>query len=119
MDNLAKPAERTSVFISYSRKDDAFAEVLRAALLKRGFEAFLDKEDILPGEDWRARLEGLIVAADAVVFVLSPDSVSSQHCAWEVDRTCELKKILVPIRWRTVPDDAVPVALAAAQRGAI
>ena len=49
-----------SVFISYSRKDYAFAEKLRAALIAAGFEAYLDKEDILPGEPWRARLEQLM-----------------------------------------------------------
>src|SRR5262252_11194133 len=96
------------VFISYSRVDGVFAEKLRAALIARGLEAYLDKEDILPGEPWRARLEGLILAADAVVFVISPDSVGSEHCRWEVERTLELTKNLVPLLWRAIPSEAVP-----------
>jgi TIR domain len=43
----------TRVFISYSRKDGAFAEALRDALIARSFEAYLDKHDIAPGEPWR------------------------------------------------------------------
>jgi hypothetical protein len=70
---------RARVFISYSRKDGAFAERLHGAIIATGFESYLDKDDILPGEPWRKQLEGLILAADAVVIVISPDSVSSEH----------------------------------------
>jgi WD40 repeat protein len=109
----AKSPKRASVFISYSRKDGPFAEQLREALIDRGFQAYLDREDILPGENWRARLEGLIVAADAVVFIISPDSIASAHCQWEVDRAHELNKIIAPARWRLVADDKWPKVLAA------
>ncbi len=85
------------VFISYSRKDGAFADRLRVALIERGYDANLDREDIAPGEAWRARLEGLIIAADAVVYVISPDSLRSEHCVWEVERSLELKKTLSPL----------------------
>ena len=81
---------KTKVFISYSRVDGAFAEKLRSALIMRGFEAYLDKEDILPGEPWRARIDGLILAADAIVFVMSPSSIASEICSWEVGRALEL-----------------------------
>jgi hypothetical protein len=101
MTNDIRRAQRSMrVFISYSRKDAAFAELLRAGLNERGFDAYLDRQDILPGEDWRRRLDGLILAADAVVFVISPDSLASKHCAWEVERALELNKILTPLRWR-------------------
>ena len=89
----AKP--KTRVSISCSRIDEAFAQKLRDALQARGFAAYLDTKDILPGEAWRARLEGRILAADAVVFVISPDSVArwdlpppdKSVCAWELRRT--------------------------------
>jgi hypothetical protein len=48
-----------------------------------------------------------------VVFVISPDSVASETCRWEVARTLELGKALVPLLWRAVPDGAVPAGLAA------
>ena len=70
---LSEAAAKSHVFVSYSRKDSSeFADGLAAALEERGFDAFLDKQDILPGEDWKARLGGLIAAADTVVFLLSP-----------------------------------------------
>jgi TIR domain len=48
---------KTKVFISYSRVDGAFAEKLRSGLIARGFEAYLDKEDILPGERYSRRTQ--------------------------------------------------------------
>src|SRR5262245_16936719 len=65
------------VFISYSRKDEDFAEDLLAGLVVAGFEPYLDKRDIVAGEDWAGRLGRLIESADTVIFVISPDAVAS------------------------------------------
>ena len=69
------------VFISYSRKDEDFAQELLAGLQLVGFEPYLDKHDIAAGEDWEAGLGRLIESADTVVFVISPDAVASERCA--------------------------------------
>lgn len=103
---------RMRVFASYSRKDGAFADKLRVALIERGLDAYLDREDIAPGEPWQARLEALIIAADAVGYAISPDSLRSEHCVWEVERSLELKKTLSPLLWRPVEDIAAPARLA-------
>jgi formylglycine-generating enzyme required for sulfatase activity len=99
------------VFISYSRKDEDFAEELLTGLALLGFQPYLDKHDIVAGEDWEARLGRLIEAADTVVFVISPDAVASERCAWEVERTIVLKKRLLPIVWRRVDEAQVPSRL--------
>ncbi len=104
-------ASKLKVFISYSRKDEDFAQELLAGLELAGFEPYLDKHDIAPGEDWEARLDRLIVAADTVVFVISPDAIGSDRCAWEVNRTVERKKRILPIVWRRVDEAQVPPRL--------
>jgi hypothetical protein len=83
----APTGDRAKVFVSYSRKDAGFAQMLVAALAERGFDSFLDKTDIAPGEPWKERLAGLIAAADTVVFTVSPDSVASTICAWELEES--------------------------------
>ena len=87
-----KNQKKTKVFISYSRKDDSFSETLRDRLLENGFEAYLDRHDILPGEPWKERLGGLIAAADTVVFCMSPNSLGSKMCDWEVNEAERLGK---------------------------
>lgn len=108
---MAVADRKLKIFISYSRKDSAFAEELLAGLELTEFDAFLDKHDIAAGEDWERRLTRLIESADTVVFVISPDSVGSPRCAWEVDKTIATGKRLLPIVWRPVEEPQVPVPL--------
>jgi hypothetical protein len=75
-------AEKLKVFISYSRRDASdFADELVSDLELAGFAPYLDRHDIAAGEDWEARLGGLILEADTVVFVVSPEAVKSERCA--------------------------------------
>ena len=105
-------AEKLKVFISYSRKDSAeFADELVAGLELAGFAPFLDRHNIAAGEDWEARLGGLIAQSDRVVFVISPEAVKSRQCRWEVDRAAELSKRLLPVIFKSVPDHDIPEKL--------
>src|SRR6516225_9168984 len=108
--------EKLKVFISYSRKDSAeFADELVAGLEYGGFAPFLDRHDIAAGEDWEARLGGLIEQSDTVVFVVSPEAVKSDRCVWEVDRTIELSKRLLPVIFKPVPEHDIPKKLSRLQ----
>jgi hypothetical protein len=74
----AEVQPKAKVFISYSRKDMVFADKLEAALKVRGFEPLIDRSEIYAFEDWWTRIEALISRADTVVFLLSPDAVTSE-----------------------------------------
>jgi formylglycine-generating enzyme required for sulfatase activity len=102
---------KTRVFISYSRKDMAFADRLESALKGRGFEVLIDRQEIYAFEDWWKRIQALIGQSDTVVFVLSPDSVKSDVALKEVAHAASLNKRFAPIVCRHVEDSAVPEAL--------
>lgn len=107
------PSEQLRVFISYSRRDCAvFAEDLVDGLELAGFSALLDRQDIAAGEDWEKRIESLIAESDTVLFVLSPESVRSKVCEWEVSRALEQSKRIVAVVAIPVPDSDVPASLA-------
>src|SRR5262245_3342339 len=101
-------AKRTRVFISYSRTDRDFAETLRDRLVSDGIDAFLDVHNIVKGEPWRERLQNLIFAADAVLFLISPDSVASEVCDWEVNEAERLAKRVLPTVCRPTKDEDIP-----------
>lgn len=108
----ATPQEKLRVFISYARGDAGdFAEYLVVALKLAGFDAYLDRHDIAKAEDWEQRLGDLIAKSDTVVFVITPKSVKSPRCKWEVVRTVEFGKRLVPVQWIEVPEVEIPVEL--------
>src|SRR6516164_4774785 len=88
---------KARIFISYSRKDMAFADRLEAALKTRGFEPLIDSTEIYAFEDWWKRIEALISRADTIVFVLSPDAVASDVSLKEVTHAASLNKRFAPI----------------------
>jgi formylglycine-generating enzyme required for sulfatase activity len=101
--------QKLKVFISYSRRDSSdFAEELVAGLELAGFAPFLDRHDIAAGEDWEARLNGLVQQADTIVFVISPESTKSERCAWEIDKAAAETKRVLPIIFKSVPDSDIP-----------
>jgi TIR domain len=113
MAKLARQADdRIKVFISYSRRDLPFAQRVVAALEVRGLAPKLDTRDLPDLENWRRELLSFIREADAVVFIVSPNSVESRECAWEVAQVAELNKRLAPIVLERVPDDRIPEAIA-------
>src|ERR1700720_3609562 len=103
--------QKARIFISYSRKDMAFADQLEAALKARGFEPLIDRTEIYAFEDWWKRIEALISRADTVVFVLSPDAVASDVALKEVAYAASLNKRFAPIVCQRVEDRAIPEAL--------
>ncbi|HTV10537.1 MAG TPA: toll/interleukin-1 receptor domain-containing protein [Acidimicrobiales bacterium] len=104
------------VFISYARKTEtAFVDRLQDALSAKHFTCWVDREGIFPSSPWRAEIEQAILEADALVFVISPESVESTYCRQELDRALGLGKRLIPVLARDVPDDQIPPALAALQ----
>jgi tetratricopeptide (TPR) repeat protein len=102
----------SSVFISYSRKDAEFVDRLEAGLIEQGFAPKVDRAEIVAFEEWWKRIEELIVKADTIVFVLSPDAVLSKICRQEVAFAASLKKRFAPIVCRSVDANMVPEELA-------
>jgi formylglycine-generating enzyme required for sulfatase activity len=98
--------------VSYSRHDvEAVTRIVEALKRFDNITVFKDTEDILPTEEWRRRLEGLIVAADTIVFCLSPNSVASEVCAWEVATAERLNKRIAPLVIERVDSPSVPDGL--------
>ncbi len=106
---VSRPA---TVFLSYSRADEAFANDLQTRLEATGrVKVLIDTNEILPAEQWWARLESLIRGADAVVFVLSPRSAGSTVCHDEVSFAERLNKRIIPVVLERVGDRQAPPAL--------
>jgi len=109
---MAGVTETLRVFISYARSDaSAFADELMAGLEAAGFDPFLDRHDIVPGEDWETRLGKLLQQADTVVYILTPASIASERCAWEVDRAAALSKRVLPVVAIEVSEQQTPEKL--------
>lgn len=92
----------TDIFISYSRKDKAFVRKVFDALESRGYEIWVDWQDIPLTADWWREIQKGIDSANHFIFVISPDSISSEVCNDEIDYALSNNKRFVPLLYRDI-----------------
>lgn len=101
----------SSIFISYSRKDKPVAERICAALAERSRDVWIDWEDIPPTAQWWREISQAIENADAFLFLISPNSVTSRVCKEEIAHAVALRKRLLPLVIRDTPAEKVAPSL--------
>jgi WD40 repeat protein len=101
------------VFISYSRRDLEFVKRLHASLIASGKDVWVDWQDILPTAEWLEEVFEGVESSDNFLFVITPDSLTSEVCARELGHALEQRKRLVPVVRRGVDRQPMPEALAA------
>jgi hypothetical protein len=72
------PESRVSVFIAYVEEDLVHARRLRDALTDAGYLPWLDKDQLLVGQNWPRSIERAIDLSDAVVACLSSRSLAKR-----------------------------------------
>nr|VFJ65969.1 MAG: TIR domain-containing protein [Candidatus Kentron sp. FW] len=91
------------LFISYSRRDLEPARTLAEDLgSNEDFEVKIDFRDLPFGEKFKPELSDLIRDCDTVLWLLTPDSVRSWWCQWELGEVARMHKRLVPVKLRDV-----------------
>lgn len=104
------PDFHLDAFISYSRHDLHFVKNLIEHLQSNSKRVWLDKKNINYSDKWRDAIHSAIEAADNFVFVLSPDSVSSDYCQDELQYASAISKRLIPILFREVRELPLPLS---------
>ena len=64
-------------FISYCREEVAFVDDLSRELENRGINTWVDIRDLIPGSDWQSQLDEGVKNAEAVLLVVSKESMKS------------------------------------------
>jgi uncharacterized protein YjbI with pentapeptide repeats len=98
-----KAFEYYSCFISYSTKDEAFAQRLHADLQAKGVRCWFAPKDVAGGKKLYEQIDRAIRVHDKLLLVLSEHSIGSQWVMTEIRRTrkAELRdkrQKLFPIR---------------------
>jgi hypothetical protein len=109
---IGKAFEYYSCFISYSHRDEAFAQRLHADLQDKGVRCWFAPEDVKGGEKLYDQIDQAIRLHDKLLLVLSQHSIHSEWVMTEIRRArqAELRdgrRKLFPIRlvdWETIRD---------------
>ena len=68
-------SQSDSVFISYASEDFAAAKRLYRSLKDAGFNPWLDKENILPGQNWDSEIRDAIKSCRHIIILFSANLV--------------------------------------------
>ena len=86
------------LFFSYSRVDGfEFARKLAFDLKQRGFDVWIDQEDIKAGLQWDTEIEKALEGCDCLLFIETDKSVVSKHVLDEVHYALEQNKQVIPL----------------------
>src|SRR6516162_8378346 len=89
---IGQPIQFYSAFISYSTKDQDFAERLYADLRQKNVRVWLATEDLKIGDKFRTRINEAIRLHDKLLVVLSEHSVKSAWVEDEVENAFERER---------------------------
>jgi hypothetical protein len=101
---MEMPEPKYDVFISHSSQDREWVQEFTSALKDAGAAVWSDQE-ILPGEDWQARIETALRESRTLVVVLGPGSQESPSTMFEVGAAMADRKRIIPV---ILADDAEP-----------
>lgn len=68
---MPKEQRHLEVFLCHARSDQAAVRELYRCLVRDGVHAWLDREKLLPGQDWELEIRKAVRAADVVIICLS------------------------------------------------
>jgi WD40 repeat protein len=92
------------VFISYSSQDRDFVKQLSDSLKDSKLGIWVDWENIPIATNWRDEVMAGIQAAHTLLFVISPHSVRSEHCRWQLEQARHCGRRIIPIVCNTSYD---------------
>src|SRR5450759_4891981 len=87
----------SDVFISYSRRDIAFARLIREALQQSQIDTWIDWDRIPVGERWWQEITEAIEGANVFMLIISRNSLGSKVCRDEIELALQNHKRIVPI----------------------
>lgn len=84
------------VFISYSTKDKAIADVVCNTLENNGIHCWIAPRNIQPGKPYAREIINGIVSSKALLLIYTSNSNSAEHVINEVDAAFNAKKTIIP-----------------------
>jgi hypothetical protein len=72
------------VFLSYSNKDRSWAEKIGSALKKNGLDVWDAQDELSFGDNFASRISEALEESDAMVVLISPESMRSEWVRREI-----------------------------------
>lgn len=88
---------KSKIFISFSHKDVAYAELLSSLLKERGYETWIETDAIGAGDSWDNEISKAIDDSDLFISLISDDYLHSGYSMVELGAAYGSGKKIIPI----------------------
>lgn len=88
------------IFISYSRRDEAFARQLAGSLSDMGADIWIDVEDIPAGMKWSSAIQQGLDSAEVMIVIITPESMASRNVEDEWQYYLDHNMPVIPVLLR-------------------
>ncbi len=90
-------------FISYSNLDQGTALRLKRLLEENGFTTWLDRENLIAGQQWPTKIGEAIAVRDGVLLLWSANSAMAHFVKFEWNVALAMEKVIIPCLLDTTP----------------
>ena len=106
----SSPAElriRWDVFLSFRGEDTrgSFTKDLYSSLIEQDIRVFLDDSGMTQGDEIAPTLMEAIQDSASSIIILSPRYANSHWCLEEMEKICELRRLILPVFYEVDPSD--------------
>lgn len=91
------------IFLSHNTRDREWCEWLKSSAEELGIRAYLAEHDVRPGENLAKKVTAAIDASEAVVVLLSSNSVEAPYVHQEIGWALKSKKLIIPLVQPGIP----------------
>lgn len=102
------------IFISHSHNDEIFARKVASLLQDQGLDVWEASNEIFPGDNWAAKISRGLQESNAMVVLLTPESLKSIWVQRDVEYALgaqEYSERLIPVLVdpdKTIAEDDIP-----------
>ena len=102
------------VFLSYTHNESFLAKKITSALIKNGLDVWNAETEILPGDNFAEKISNALKESDAMVVLITPESLESRNVQWEIayalgDKSYNKRVIPVLVgSEESIPSESIP-----------
>jgi hypothetical protein len=85
------------IFISYAHQDYPLIQSISASVKDSNDLIWIDRNVIMPGDEWRGKIQKALKSSYCIIFFASTSSVKSKEVKLEIDYAIKLRKRVIPV----------------------
>lgn len=102
---------KPKVFISYSHADHSWAREFAKSMVDHGIDVWFDQFTVRAGDSLSDALEDGLRKSDALVLLITPESLGRPNLFFELGAAFGLNKKIIPIISEDIDTTALPIPL--------